>query len=374
MKIAVITMHAVKNYGSALQTYATQKVLTDLGYDVEIINYIRKKNLDSNLANTWTRNDHGIKKIVRKAVLYPTLKRWRTVFNGYLGKYIKMSPCVYSDETDLEANPVQADVFCTGSDQVWNSGWNNGIETPFYLTFVPDEIPKIAMAASIGKSELSKEECDLVFPYLRRYDCISIRETSSVAFLKDQGFNNIDFCLDPTQLQTREQWLKHSLECRNLPKKYLLLYQLNHNNALDKYAEEFAKRKGLPLYRICTRYDQARLPGKPIFIPQVQEWLSILSNAEIVLTDSFHATAFCINLNTQFVSYFPNEYSCRIGDVLRLYGLETRRLKSFDQFDFADTMIDFAPVNDILFAYRNRSIDLVDEMIKKSIRNRTKNY
>ena len=373
MKIAVITMHAVKNYGSALQTYATQKVLTDLGYDVEIINYIRKKNLDSNLADTWTRTDQGIKKIVRKAVLYPTLKQWKTVFNGYLNKFIQTSSCIYSDEEDLKADPVQADVFCTGSDQVWNSGWNNGIETPFYLTFVPDEIPKIAIAASIGKSELSKEECNLIFPYLHRYDYISIRETSSAEFLKSQGFDNVDFCLDPTQLLTREQWLDHSLSYRTLPDKYVVLYQLNHNNAFDKYAEEFARRKGLPLYRICTRYDQVRLPGKPIFIPQVQEWLSILSNAEIVLTDSFHATAFCINLNTQFVSVFPNEYSCRIGDVLHLYGLEERRLKSFDQFDVADTMIDFAPVNEILFANRRRSIALVDEMIRKSTGSRTKN-
>ena len=152
MKIAVITMHAVKNYGSVLQTYATQRVLLKKGHEVEIINYIREKNLDSNLSNTWTKNDTGLKKIAKKIVLYPTLQAWKKIFNAYLNKYIVMSPTTYSNENDLLNHKVNADIFCTGSDQVWNSGWNEGIEKPFYLSFVPDNVPKISLAASIGKS------------------------------------------------------------------------------------------------------------------------------------------------------------------------------------------------------------------------------
>ncbi len=372
MKIALITMHAVKNYGSALQTYATQQVLEDAGLDVEIINYIRKKNLDSNLAKTWTRNDKGLNKLLKKIILGPTIMRWKHVFNGYLERYVHTSAYTYTSEGELRSKPIQADIFCTGSDQVWNSGWNEGIETPYYLTFVPDEVPKIAVAASIGKSELSKEECQRVFPLIRRYDYISIRETSSVSFLRNQGFDNVVFCLDPTQLLTREQWLEHAVEYKGMPEKYVLIYQLNHDEQFDCYAVEFAKRKGLPLYRICTRYDQARLSGKPLFIPQVQQWLSLVANAECVLTNSFHATAFCINLNTQFVSIFPNEYSCRIGDVLRLYGLENRRLKNYDQLDIADQMIDFNRTNKILIENRERCLKLIDKMICDAIKAHSK--
>ena len=360
-------MHAVKNYGSVLQTYATQKILKNKGYDVEVINYIRKSYLDSNLSDTWTQNDKGLKKHVKKIILYPTLNRWKHVFNGYLTKYIDISPNSYSNEEELILNPVQADIFCTGSDQVWNSGWNDGIEKPFYLSFVPDDIPKIAIAASIGKSELTHEECECVYPYLRRYDFMSLRETSSVRFLRDHGFDNVDFCLDPTQLLTREQWIEHAVEYKVLPEKYILIYQLNHDKDFDRFAEEFARRKGLPLYRICTRYDQARLSGKPIFVPQVQEWLSLINGAEIVLTNSFHATAFCINLNTQFVSISPNEYSCRIKDVLELYGLEDRRLKRYDQYDIADRTIDFNKSNRILENNRQKSLELIDKMINAAV-------
>ena len=368
MKIAVITMHAVKNYGSVLQTYATQRVLEDKDIEVEIINYIRKKNLDSNLSSTWTRSDNGPRKIIKRILLQPTIKRWKQVFNGYLEQNIKTSSSVYTCEEDFKLAPIQADVFCTGSDQVWNSGWNDGVETPFYLTFVPDNVPKIALAASIGKSELDQAECRRVFPLLRRYDYISMRETSSVSFLKESGFNNVEFCLDPTQLLSREQWLEHAVEYRGMPEKYVLIYQLNHDKQFDHYAVEFARKKGLPLYRICTRYDQVRLSGKPLIIPQVQQWLSLVANAEYVLTNSFHATAFCINLNTQFVSIFPNEYSCRIEDVLRLYGLEDRRLKSYDQLDIADKQIDFNRTNLILNENRERCLKLIKKMIHDAMK------
>ena len=41
-KICVITRHAIVNYGSFLQTYATQKILNDYGYKTIILDYVRK--------------------------------------------------------------------------------------------------------------------------------------------------------------------------------------------------------------------------------------------------------------------------------------------------------------------------------------------
>ena len=294
MKVSVITMHAVKNYGSVLQTYATQTVLNSLGCETEIINYIRKKNLDSNLADTWTANDHGIKKVIKKAILYPTISRWKKVFGGYLKKNINLSEYVYSSTEDFVRNPIVADVFCTGSDQVWNSGWNQGIEKPFFLDFAPDDATKISIAASIGKTELAAEEVKAIKPMLERYNAISIRETSGVGVVKGMGIANVQFCLDPTLLLPRQKWLEHAIDIK-VPEKYILVYQLNRDEKFDRYAVEVAKRKKLPLLRVCTRYDQQRLPGKAIIIPEIQQLLTLFNKAELVITNSFHATAFCIN-------------------------------------------------------------------------------
>lgn len=362
MKVSVITMHAVKNYGSVLQTYATQTVLNSLGCETEIINYIRKKNLDSNLADTWTANDHGIKKVIKKAILYPTITRWKKVFGGYLRENINLSEHTYSSTEDFIHNPVVSDVYCTGSDQVWNSGWNQGIEGPFFLNFAPETATKISIAASIGKTELAENEIAAIMPMLKRYNAISMREMSGVDIVKGMGISNVKFCLDPTLLLSKEKWLNHAMGIK-VPEKYILVYQLNHDGKFDDYAVEVAKRKKLPLLRVCTRYDQQRLPGKAIIIPEIQQLLTLISKAELVITNSFHATAFCINLNKNFISIYPNEYSCRLGDALAMFGLQRRHLEDYEQYELADEVIDFNPVNEILEQKRKESMAVIKYML-----------
>ena len=39
MKIALMTIFQVPNYGSVLQAFATQTVLEKLGYECDVINY-----------------------------------------------------------------------------------------------------------------------------------------------------------------------------------------------------------------------------------------------------------------------------------------------------------------------------------------------
>ena len=363
MRIAVITMHAVKNYGSVLQTYATQEVLRKKQHDMFVINYIRKKNLNHNLVDTWTRNDKGIKKVLKTIIIWPTVKKWCKVFDTYLNENIIQSPYVYLTEEDFKKHPVVADIYCTGSDQVWNSGWNEGIEKPFFLTFAPKGSKKIAIAASVGKSELSSNELNEILPYLKEYKSISVREKSTAIFLKNHGVDNVEFCLDPTLLLSRKEWLDHSTPYKKKLSKYILIYQLNHDSKFDEFAVEVAKRLQLPLLRVCTRYDQVRLPGKPIVIPKVQELISLFNEAELVLTNSFHATAFCINLNTKFISINPNEYSCRITDVLQLFGLEDRRVRSYTDYSMIEKKIDYERVNMILDEERKKSLHLIDEMI-----------
>ena len=44
-KIALIVCYHIKNYGSVLQSYATQKLIEKENLDYECINYHKKKNL-----------------------------------------------------------------------------------------------------------------------------------------------------------------------------------------------------------------------------------------------------------------------------------------------------------------------------------------
>jgi hypothetical protein len=33
----------------------------------------------------------------------------------------------------------EADIYCTGSDQTWNSKWNRGVDESFFLSFAPED-------------------------------------------------------------------------------------------------------------------------------------------------------------------------------------------------------------------------------------------
>lgn len=360
-KVAVITLHTVKNYGSVLQTYATQCILKNLGMDVEIINYIRASTRARNSTKNYTKNDAGVVKFVKGFVLLPTILRWEWIFGNYLKKNICISSNTYYCEQDLIDHPIEADIFCTGSDQVWNSGWNEGIEKVFYLSFVPDYKKRVALSASFGKIELNEEEKNEIAPMLKKYSFITVREKSALDVLLRMGITNTALCLDPTLLLSREEWIKHIPEIKK-QKKYILIYQLNRNKEFDRYAIELARKKNLKLVRLCTRFDQIRLPGHCILMPKVWEFVSLINEAEYVITDSFHATVFSINLNTDFISVYPNEYSCRINDILILLGLEDRRLQSYDNFNIIDKKIDFNAVNRRLENIRKESMTIIEKM------------
>ena len=52
MKVAVITRHAITNYGSLLQAVATQRLVENLGYACEVIDYIREDEAYQNQERT----------------------------------------------------------------------------------------------------------------------------------------------------------------------------------------------------------------------------------------------------------------------------------------------------------------------------------
>ncbi|WP_420477451.1 polysaccharide pyruvyl transferase family protein, partial [Noviherbaspirillum sp. ST9] len=198
---------------------------------------------------------------------------------------------------------------------------------------------------------------------LQRYKHISVRESSGVNIINDLGINNATHVLDPTLQMSRTFWEKYAGKSRS-NEPYVLIYQLNSNKEFDKYAKEFARRKGMKLIRFCTRLDQVFLCGFPAIIPDVFGFVSYIFHAEYVITDSFHATAFSINVNTDFISIYPEEFSTRIESILRLTNLQDRHLKSYEDFSYVDLPpTDFSHVNIYLEKERERG----DEFLNKAL-------
>ena len=171
--------------------------------------------------------------------------------------------------------------------------------------------------------------------------------------------------LDPTLLFDSNYWEKYCNPI-NTKGKYVLIYQLHNNKKLGEYAKKVAKAKGLPLIRISASFHQIIREGKMVWAPDLGEFLSYVKNAECMITDSFHGTAFAINFNTPFVEVLPNNNTgTRNVSILKLTGLSDRVLKDENDVALADKQIDFSYANKVLAEKRKESINVLKMMIEK---------
>lgn len=358
-KISVITVLNTINYGSALQTFATQKYLEDLGLKVEFIDYWRpdqrtKARVCRVLREKKTSIKQWIKKPIRDVLELVSIWKSAKMFRSFLQENIHLTPASYASINDLYVNPPDADIYATGSDQMWNSGWNQGIEKSFFLTFVPEYKKKISFATSIGKTAWDKREAEKVVPLLEKYDYITLREQSAVDLLKQYGIAGT-LVLDPTLLLNRSQWNNY-LPQKKQQEKYLLVYQLHQTHAqanFTKAVKAFALKKGLMIKRVSYSFSD-RLPGKKIVLPEVFTFLQLIRDAEFIVTDSFHGTAFSVNFNKQFAVLYPEHFSTRMDNLLTITGLNSRRYTDSTDPETFDSEIDYTPINQILDERRAR--------------------
>ena len=350
MKVALITLHAIKNYGSVLQTLATQEIFKEYGCDVKLINYIREDSLDKNLLHTWCGSNP-----VKQIAMLPTLMKWKSVFNKFITQHFDLTEHVYTYPEDFKKYPIDADIFCTGSDQVWNTGWNGGIIKSLFLDFIPDKKFRFAYAASFGKKTLAENEVKETKELIAKYNFISVREDYAKTMLQDYyGYKNAVHVVDPTLAYDGNFWRKYAPKSK-IKGDYILIYNLNRSKEFDDYAIELSKRTGLPIYFLCRRYDQFVRPGKSILVPEVFEFITLIDNAKYVLTDSFHATAFSLNLNTEPICIYPSEYGGRLESILRMTDTLQRHVENYQDFDVINRSVDFEKVNTIFDEQRKKT-------------------
>ena len=343
MKIDVITLHAVKNYGSVLQAFATKKLFESYGHDVHIINYVKEESKDENLMKFWAGNN-----LIKRIIMYPTIKKWGKVFDTFCREELCVSGRKFTIDEDFESFPLNADLYCTGSDQVWNSKWNNGILKPLYLSFVPKDKFKFAFAASFGQDRLSEGEVLETKKFIDQYNYISVREDSAKIIIEEQyGISGCVHIVDPTLCVDRFFWKKYA-KPQNKQEDYILIYNLNRSSEFDKYAKKLSKLTGCKLKRLCMRYDQVLRCGESIIIPEIFEFISLIDNAKYVLTDSFHATAFSMNMNTRPICIYPNEFGGRIESFLKMTESLQCHVQDYSDFDVIYRDVDFDLVNKIL--------------------------
>ena len=366
MKVAVITRHAITNYGSLLQAFATQQVIEDLGHECKIIDYIRDdgsyRQYEKTLLMRKTEwNNNPVKKAIYLAVRQPESIVSGKRFEAERSKYLHLTKRYANLDELLKDKPI-ADVYITGSDQAWGPVADGTYDSAYCLSFTDDSDKKIAYAASFGRTEMTAEIEIFFRKWLSRYNHIGVREDSAVSLLNKMGIGSVQV-LDPTLLLDSTFWSKIAQPIQY--EKYVLVYQIHNDKRVGAYAAQVAKAIGLPLLRVSASFHQINREGKLIWCPTVGHFLSYIKNAECLITDSFHGTAFAINFNTPFVEVLPNNRTgTRNLSILQMTGLSDRILKDDKDIALAKKKIDFHVVNPIIARKRQESLRILKDEIE----------
>lgn len=368
MKIGILTQPLGTNYGGLLQAFALQKVLSDKGHDVTIIQ--REKN------STFYKVLRKMKALICKNYVYMSSNTIHYI-SQKVDKFINnnipnRTKKVNSTKALIhEIYKYKFDAYVVGSDQVWRPSYSPNIYN-YYLDFVEEKtVKKIAYAASFGVEqwEYTLKQTKRCAELANSFDLISVREDSGV----DLCHNYLDVdalhVLDPTMLLQKNDYIDiirqeyKEWEDKSCFNNNLFCYFLDSTIEKETLAIKLANVYSLTLlFSMPKKYKGKNLNDENIY-PSVSFWLSCFVKSSYVLTDSFHGCVFSIIFNKPFwVILNPNRGNSRFTSLLKLFGLENRIVKDFDTIKW-DSNISWNMVNERLSILRKRSLDFIFKLL-----------
>lgn len=369
MNVLITTMHRGYNYGSALQAYALSEAVRSIGHRPLLLDYIPERLL-------FNKN---LKHLLRGLVFGKNTRQRYESLRGiihllcvgyYFGRFFRRHLTMtkqYHNKDDIYRAQFCSDVYMTGSDQVWNSFHNQGLDKIFFLDFAPEGAKRIAYAASFGKMHLEDWEREETKKLLDKYQAISVRESQGLKILDDLDIHTGKHVLDPTLLLSREEWMKRCSLSKQKYERYLLVYTVEPNvHQLIEYAQEIAKKLSLKIYVVDWGFK--KYPGTNKLVSNISplQLMSYFLQADFVVASSFHGTAFSINANKPFITVSPRKFNSRVESLLKLLNLEGRLVDEGAKLDLDQITlpIDYKSVNSILDKERACSLHFLKHAIE----------
>ena len=342
MKVLIITLHAMHNPGSVFQAYALEQYLIKLGHETKIIDY---------RPDYFYTEGSRLKLIIKKILYGSKYKSRDKKFKNFISEYLVLTK-LYSTYKQLQLANLESDIFIVGSDQLWNTDYQCGFDPAFYLDFVSSG-KRISFSTSIGKTNLDEKTTNLYKEKLSKFDELSVRERTSSLQLGKVLSRDVKWVCDPVFLLSAEDYRKFVYEnpCKN---PYVMVYMSPKSETLDKLVQYY-KEKG---YKIILVGGFSKRCSCDIHIKDAgpQDFLTYIYYADVVVSTSFHATAFCHIFHKDFVTIVPESNGERILSLLQETGLLGKGIeKSHVDFDIIGKNIEWEYVDDRISDYVMRS-------------------
>lgn len=305
MKVGVLTIFSVPNYGAMLQAYALSSYLRSEGVDAEVINY-RQPELESYFRFKWS--------------FPPAVNHWRRLRNcrRFVENAIPTGSAIVRSLEEFQPLVPQYDAFITGSDQVWFTGPVQYYDRMFFLDFPAPGKRKISYAASAGGNENFGGFENLVRGALKDFDHLGVRDAHTESLIRPLTDKRIGRTVDPVFLHGFEDFLS---EKPPLNEPYVLVFG-DFRGGLGRVVREVRDTTGIrrviSLQYPCPEADD-RLPS-----PGPVEWLNWFRHASFVITSYFHGTVVAVKFNRPFVSIPTPGRRQKVATLLESISLRNR--------------------------------------------------
>ncbi len=346
--VGIITTFRQPNFGSVLQAFALQHVIERLGYAVKVIDYKYPNEYHWNAGvkhgrrKTTIRNRLG--DIKRKALLLLHLRKPTKMekLNMFIHDEMKCTP-FYSSRKAIQKHPPLFDIYVSGSDQIWNPNTMRG-DMSYMFDFAPADSKRIAYSSSFSCDNVPEKYLPEYRKNLSKFNVIGVRESNGLDLVKKiTGRNDAKLVLDPTLLLTKEQWHNYvsKSSALSLPSKFILFYMLAYTYSPEEKMCELLtlvqRKYQLPIVALSKK--PKGFQGEYIFLEDNQaignyEFLKLFEETEMVVTSSFHGTAFSLIFGKPLLSLEDGKSRSddRISSLLNAVGLSS-------QLIFTDTQL-----------------------------------
>lgn len=322
MKIGLLTFHRANNLGAVLQASALFKYVQDNIGHCELIDFYPNNRIPVKYT--------GIKKVLRyckRLVLYPfsaTSRKREQRFNNYRSKNYSLSDKQYMGDSGIANAHVDYDAIISGSDQILNTTLTGNSKT-YYLDFFNGK--KISYASSFGRDDISKEEISLIRSELPKFSALSVREQSAADIIKREIGREPQLVMDPVFLLSKDEWCKRCNEELKLPEKYIFVYSMEVSSVLENAVSSIKKETELPVIVVRGGGKPGLIEGNEDSTCGPEEFLRYIRDAELVITNSFHGTAFSLIFEKKFICVAHSTRNARLENIMSIIGKEDSLLK-----------------------------------------------
>lgn len=314
MKIGIITQPLESNYGGIIQNYALQQVLIKMGhspitidqpshYPLSLFHYIIPdlREIAKNLVRIFLQKELHILPS-RKVHIQ---EECGSKIKPFVDKNILHTHKLYRSKDLISICKSQnIEALLVGSDQVWRPKYNLKIENSFLEFALNLNLTKLSYGASFGtdKWEYSMLQTRKIKNLIKRFDAVSVRELSAVKLCKEHLGIVAEQVLDPTLLLGKNEYDKIAeRDDSYIPVGDLFCYILDLSQEKLNIINKVSKEYNLNPYTVFGNLKESRQSLSLDIHPPMERWLRCFKDAKYVICDSFHAAAFSVIYNKNFI-------------------------------------------------------------------------